>query len=398
MWNPIRPAYYICIWLVLALSADLRSQPTDTTHDFTALSVRANAARDAEHLEEAIDLYKQALALRPSWAEGWWSLGTLEYDSNSYAIAASAFRHVVVLSPRYGQAWAMLGLCQFELNDHDRALKSLEKARVLGLANEAQLNNVVAYHVGLLQLRKRLYASALSTFEKLARSGVRSEEVALGLAMSLLRMQPSDLPAEDTVGHTAILGIGQASILSAIGKPEEARVMYLSLLQQYPDYPGLHFAYGLFLAADEPQEAMKQMQAELRINPKNAIALLQIATLLANDDPEKAVEYAKKALAINPRPPFAHLLLGQCYLKSGDAAAALPELELARRGMPNEPQLYFALGNAYSSLGRKQDAAHARAEFLRLRGAETSLPAEVNDQPQAPPVEKIGPQDDTPRE
>jgi predicted Zn-dependent protease len=350
------------------------SQTNSSSASFAVLSKRAAEARDANRLEEATKLYRHALTLRPNWEEGWWSLGTLEYDQDHYPQAAMNFQKVISLNSSNGTAHAMLGLCQFELGKDESALKNLLTAERLGVVNNEDLRKVAVYHLGVLQLRKKLYASALKTFRELARNDVRTDEVALGLAMSLLMVQSSDVPAENTVGHAAMLGIGKAEILSTLRKAEEARQMYSSLLQQYPDYPGLHFAYGLLLSADEPEEAIKQMQAELRINPKHVVALLQIAALLMDEDPPRAVEYAKKALAINPRPPFGHFLLGQCYLKTGNAVAALPELELARRNMQNESQIYFALGNAYTKLGRKQEAAHARAEFLRLRKTGTSLP------------------------
>jgi len=63
--------------------------------------------------------------------------------------------------------------------------------------------------------------------------------------------------------------------------------------------------------------------------------------------------------------PFAHYLLGILYLDSGNAAGAVPELEIARRAFSKEPKVYFALGNAYARTGCKEEAARARAEFDR---------------------------------
>jgi cytochrome c-type biogenesis protein CcmH/NrfG len=78
--------------------------------NFAALAAKANAARDAERLDEALVLYRKALALRPRWPEGWWSLGTIEYDQNAYTEAVRAFQKVVALSPKNGTAYVMLGL------------------------------------------------------------------------------------------------------------------------------------------------------------------------------------------------------------------------------------------------------------------------------------------------
>jgi tetratricopeptide (TPR) repeat protein len=85
------------------------------------------------------------LALRPQWAEGWWSLGTLEYDRNNYAAAARTFQRRLALAPKNGTAHAMLGLSEFELGQDDNALKHTEEAQTLGVTNDTQLRRVVVF-------------------------------------------------------------------------------------------------------------------------------------------------------------------------------------------------------------------------------------------------------------
>jgi tetratricopeptide (TPR) repeat protein len=84
--------------------------------------------------------------VRPDWAEGWWSLGTIYYDGNSYPQAARAFATLVRLKPKDGTAYVMLGLTEFELGKDNLALRHIEKGKDLGIKNDAQLRNVVLYH------------------------------------------------------------------------------------------------------------------------------------------------------------------------------------------------------------------------------------------------------------
>src|SRR5881628_2363520 len=79
---------------------------------FEQLKKQADEAREGGRLEEAIRLYRRALARRPNWGEGWWSLATLLYDRDEYAGAARAFRQTTVVQPNVGAPWAMLGLCE----------------------------------------------------------------------------------------------------------------------------------------------------------------------------------------------------------------------------------------------------------------------------------------------
>src|SRR5688572_8772857 len=67
----------------------------------------AGKALRANRPAEAIALYRQALAARPRWAEGWWHLGRLLYERNDYAEAALAFTKATALNPNAGTAWAL---------------------------------------------------------------------------------------------------------------------------------------------------------------------------------------------------------------------------------------------------------------------------------------------------
>ena len=358
--------FFLTIWLLGSNGSFAQSKTA--TEGFNALAKRAAEARDADRVEEAIGLYKKALVLKPGWAEGWWSLGTLNYDSNNFPEAESSFRKVVARTPKYAAAWVMLGLCQFELNKNELALKSLETGQALGISRNAEMYDVMFFHIGLLYLRMEKYGSALQTFHRLAGDGLETDDLALGLGQSVLMIRPDAMPAENTSGRAVILGIGRAEGYFARGKFDEALRVYESLIRDYPNYPGLHFAYGRFLMDfNELDKAVVQLKEELRINPNHVLALLELAATRATENPAEAAEYAKRAVELSPRLPIGHYLLGQFYADSGNAEAALPELEIARRYLPEEPKVYFALGKAYAQLGRKEEAAKARAEFRRLK-------------------------------
>ena len=60
---------------------------------FDELARQAGAARDADRVPEAIELYQPALQLKPDWPEGWSYLGALFYDSDRYAEAQGDLWH-----------------------------------------------------------------------------------------------------------------------------------------------------------------------------------------------------------------------------------------------------------------------------------------------------------------
>jgi len=99
-----------CLNLCLLIAWPAPAQRTSPPASFAQLSTKADAARDANRLDEAVPLYRKALALRPAWREGWWSLATILYDQNSYAPAARALTKAVALDPKNGTAHLMLAL------------------------------------------------------------------------------------------------------------------------------------------------------------------------------------------------------------------------------------------------------------------------------------------------
>jgi tetratricopeptide (TPR) repeat protein len=93
---------------------------TPPNPEFDKLARDAAAARDAGRIDESIALYQKAIKLRPSWAEGYWSLGTAFYELDKYAEAKDAFARVVRLQPTSGPAFGFKGLCEVQLKDYER--------------------------------------------------------------------------------------------------------------------------------------------------------------------------------------------------------------------------------------------------------------------------------------
>ncbi|HEX6802472.1 MAG TPA: tetratricopeptide repeat protein [Terriglobales bacterium] len=357
-----------------------RSQDQPT---FQHLQERAQQASADNRLDEASRLYRKALALQPTWADGWWSLGTLEYDQNHFAKAALAFERLIRLQPKNGTAHAMLGLCQFELGSDAPALKNLLTADRLGIVNNQDLHSVALYHLGILQLRARRFGDAYDTLHDLAGSGTASQELftALGEAALLLHPQTDAAP----ISHSAsvIERVGEAEALAARKNFAGAEQIYNTLTSQAPDFPNLHFAYGrMLLEAESEDQALKEFRRELQRDPRNVNSMLEIASVEYQVNSQDGLKYAEEAVKLAPEIPFAHYMLGMLRFDTGDAAGAIPELEIVRKSFPNQSKIYFALGNAYARVGRKADAAHARAEFTRLERQEKQSEASVSN-PQA---------------
>jgi len=327
---------------------------------------RAAAARAAGHLDEAIRLYRHVLRLRPGWKEGWWALGTSYYEEGRFAEGRLAFRRLSALEPGAGAAWAMLGLCEFRLRQYDSALAHLQRARARGVGDNRQLQAVTDYHAAVLLGRAGRFEAGYALLKPLARTGEEQDDLLAALGLSVMRLSrlPIELPPDQL---ELVIQAGRAASYAETNRPVEARRAYDALKERYPNTPGVHYASGVALLGDQPDEAVAEFRRELAISPEHVQARLQIALeYLKRDEPAAGLSLAEEAVKLAPRSAAARYALGRLRLAVGEAERAVAELDAAAKLAPDSPEIWFALGQAYSRAGRKEPATRARAEFLRL--------------------------------
>jgi Flp pilus assembly protein TadD len=68
-------------------------------------------------------------------------------------------------------------------------------------------------------------------------------------------------------------------------------------------------------------------------------------------------------------------------MQQGEYAKALPELEMAAKLAPSNPQIHLYLEQVYSRLGRSAEAKQEKAEFVRLHSAQQSSASNESDKP-----------------
>lgn len=338
--------------------------------EFKALATRAAAARDAQHLDEASALYRQGLRINSRWAEGWWTVGAIDYDAERYAEAALEFQKLVTLAPKHGTGRAMLGLCQFRLGQDGEALKSIEAAKAIGIANDEQLQRVMVYDEGVLLQRSSRFEAARTALGSLCQSGVADQDAVMALGMVALWMTDAKVPIGNNVAQVT-MHVGRGACLSARKDYEGGRREFELVAATAPHFPKFHLAYGRFLEeAGDSSGAIRQYKLAIEEDPGSVLARFCIGAAEYKVDSASGVTYAEEAVRLAPGLPYAHYLLGLLLLDVGEFKRAVPELEIARKALPRESRVELSLGSAYAHLGRTEDAAHARAEFRRLSQAQ----------------------------
>src|SRR5216110_30277 len=155
----------------------------------------------------------------------------------------------------------------------------------------------------------------------------------------------SDLAGEIAKALQAKLSPAEKSQMTR--KPTENGEAYLAFFQ----------AHDLSCAFEDSvklKQSEQLYQRAIDLDPNFALALARYSQLESwmlrthegtSKHREKARALAERALQLQPDLPEAHLALGfSYYYGDNDYDAALREFEIARRGLPNESEVYLALG------------------------------------------------------
>jgi tetratricopeptide (TPR) repeat protein len=326
-------------------------------------------------------LARRAVAEKPRSADAWWRLATLLYDHDRFGGAAAGFENVVSIDPNAGTAWVMLGLCEFRLGRFDRSLGHIQRGQRIGTNEDPQFQHVMHFHEGVLLLRRREFERAQDALASVTRDGVDSDDVIIALGQSVLRLTPSDLPAPDSPGREMVRRAGRAAALTSRHQFGEAEAAYEKLASDFPGTRNIHYAVGRYFAdTSQPERAAAAYAAEIQVSPDHVPARLGLAAIEAESDPAAALRLAEQAVSLNARIPLGHYLLGVLLLEANHVSRAIAELNVARQAVPEDPEIYYALGRAYTRANRPADAARARATFKHLteraqRAAERSRPS-----------------------
>jgi tetratricopeptide (TPR) repeat protein len=336
---------------------------------FDKIAAQAKEAREAGNLDEAIKLYRKAVALRPKWEEGQWYLATLLYDRDEYAEAARAFKQVAAMRPQVGAPVAMQGLCEYRLGQYDEAFIHLQQGRQRGIGDNKELLRVMAFHEATLFLLRSDFETAQRIFTGLSRDGGSSQDLIIGMGLAVLRISalPKQIDASSRE-RDLIRRAGLAQHYFAQLNAADARTEYDRLVADYPKTPNVQYAYGRFLIDTRDDEAgLAAFKREIENSPKHVLARLQYAYIkIRNKEPEAGIPLAQEAVLLNPRLPLAHYILGRCLFETGENAKSIEELEAAQKTAPSEPRIYYTLARAYAKAGRSEDAERARETFARL--------------------------------
>jgi len=172
-------------------------------------------------------------------------------------------------------------------------------------------------------------------------------------SQELMHDAPYSVQAQELVAET----------LEAQGKWDEAAAQYRKILDANANMPGIHYRLGRALLSkpvippDQLQEAKRNFEQELKIDPQNAgaEAVLGEMALRTSNWPE-AIDHFKRAIKLDNSFAEAYVGLGSSLVSEERYAEAVPVLETGVKLAPQNPMAHYNLATALSRTGHKEEA------------------------------------------
>jgi tetratricopeptide (TPR) repeat protein len=178
-------------------------------------------------------------------------------------------------------------------------------------------------------------------------------DLATRAASELAATAPASIPALEL----------DADAAEQQGKWDQAEKDYRKILELNPRYPAIHFRLArLILSKPNPpsdfaEQAKKELQQELEIDPANAGAEYVLGELARQAQELPAAEqHLSKATELDGNFADAWLGLGMTLLAEKKYPEAVVPLEKAVKLQPANPAGHYSLATAYARTGRKDDA------------------------------------------
>ena len=318
------------------------------------------ALLSVEDHEGALHHLKAALAIKPDSKDVNVNMGSLLKKQGKHAESLKYYQAALQIDPEFEKAHTGMGELLSDMGKSDEAIRHYRAALRLDPGNHGTYNNLA---IELAEQGKT--AEAIRFFEK------------------ALELDPEYYEAYQNLGVE----------LGKIGKTDEAIQLFKKSLEINSEYTEARMSLGVALKnSGKLDEAVEQWLYVLRIEPEHARANYNLGVAMTRQGkiPE-AIAYFTKA--VNGEADFAdaHNSLGSALIQDGKVDAAIyqfrealridPDNELARNNLkkadrilkiierdiaalkdlqrkkPQNPVLFFQLGNLYYDIGRWSDAA-----------------------------------------
>ena len=318
----------------------------------------------------ADDLLRQLTSQGQDDAQWTFTLGLALAAAGRYQQAETLFTRTLDLQPANADVLYNLGLASWRAGDKERALT------VFAAAQKQRPDDVdLLYNLGVLCAEMDRKEAAVAWLARAGRLDPKRADIQLLLAHTssdlgygndafaawdrYVQLQPGDDVGRRERAFTAV----------TLGNYGDAIAELKLYLAKHPDDALAHYDLGAANFIGDPDEALRQFDRALVLQPDLAAALSERGMLrYRRNELPAALKDLESANRLEPGDPTVLDELSQAYLLSGQVKEALSASEHAAQLAPNDRQVVLHLGLAQARSG---DHARAAQTMLRVRELKT---------------------------
>lgn len=317
--------------------------------------------------QKAFSLAQKLQTANPNSPEALDVLAQAQFANNDLPGSLQSYKKLAILKPDAPSVQVRIAAVLMAMQNQNAAADALKTALAAKPDHfEAQMA------LANIEIRRGNYDQAIKLAKQIQKTSPKAAQGYILEGDVLMVQKKPDLAFkayEQGFAHrpTGLLAVRmhQALALSGRGRDGVAR-----LNQWLKDYP-TDLATRLYLASayatdQQHTQAVEQYQSVLQADPKNVVALNNLALVYQEQKDVRALEYAEKAVGVAPENPAVLDTLGWLLVEQGNLTRGLQLLQKATTLAPGVPSVRFHLAQALVKLG---DKAKARQELEQLLAA-----------------------------
>ncbi|NKB39003.1 MAG: PEP-CTERM system TPR-repeat protein PrsT [Gammaproteobacteria bacterium] len=308
-----------------------------------------------EKLTEIVD---EAINLAPEHPDVLMLLGQSQRMNGNIQESLTTFAELKQKLPEAENVVFQHALTMLVAGKTDQAEKSLQEILA---KNDKHMGALIAS--AKIAITKKEYSKAQEFAVILRKSGLdlsEAESFALEGDINIARNKPADAAQS----YEKALGIAESSALilkianayKLAENEEKSLSTLMNWLNQHPD----DVSVNLYLASHyqeqktSDQQAIKNYEKTLELDPSNVIALNNLAWLYIESNPVRALELARSAHKLLPQSPEIMDTLGWVLITQEKIEEGLTYLGPARKGAPQLPGIRYRYAEALNAAGDKK--------------------------------------------
>ncbi len=323
---------------------------------------KANTFYELQRYQDALDNYKQAIEIKPEYAQAWNGQAQALYELDSHQEALSAYDKAIELEPNYLDSWKGRGFALNKLKRYQEAIYSFDKALKLQPESPEILN---AKGEALSNLKR--YDEAIQTYDKAVELqpdydqawynkawvlySLKRYKDALNTYEQVINLKPNNERAWYNSGNALI----------NLKREKDAFRAYDKAVQYKPNFYQAWLSRGnVLISLRRYPEAIESFQEVLKYNPGNFDALYSQGWALHQMQRyEQAIIFYDKAIAVRRNSYKVWYSRGNSFYNLQKYQEALSAYNRAVRYKKDHSESWYSKGNVLVNLGKEKEAITA---------------------------------------